>query len=107
MKWKHKQMGWMAQTQYYDVQISKSVYFVYEAGGMKQTIFLPFDLVISDPNWEEIPDGRWLDQTFTVRDFMEGFAMVITEEAAGHDSVVAKGMVDRKIKSRYEQEPPF
>ena len=103
MKWKHKIMGWEAQTRYYDIELSKSAYFSYEAGGLKQTINLPFDLIQADENWEEIPDGRWLDEQFTVKEFMEAFAMVITEEASGHDSVVGKGMVDKKIKKRYEK----
>ena len=103
MKWKHKITGWEAKTQYYDIELNKSITFSYEAGGLKQTVYLPFDLVNVDDNWEEVPDGRWLDETFTVREFMEAFAMVITEEAAGHDSIVGKGMVDRKIKKRYEK----
>jgi hypothetical protein len=102
MKWKHKIMGWEARTQYYDVELSKDAFFTYEVGGIKKTVYLPFDLVQADDNWEEIPDGRWLDETFTVREFMEAFAMVITEAACGHDSVVGKGMVDRKIKKRYK-----
>ena len=103
MKWKHTIMGWEAQTRYYDIELSKSAYFSYEAGGLKQTINLPFDLIQADENWEEIPDGRWLDEQFTVKEFMEAFARVITEEASGHDSVVGKGMVDKKIKKRYEK----
>jgi hypothetical protein len=103
MKWKHKTMGWEAKTQYYDIELGKTVSFSYEAGGLKQTVHLPFDLVSADENWEEIPDGRWLDEQFTVREFMEAFAMVITEAACGHDSVVGKGMVDRKIRKRYEK----
>lgn len=103
MKWKHKIMGWEARTPFYDIELSKSVSFSYEADGMKQTVNLPFKLVVADENWEEIPDGRWLDEQFSVREFMEAFAMVITESAAGHDSVVGKGMVDRKIRKRYEK----
>ena len=103
MKWKHTIMGWEAQTRYYDIELTKGAYFSYEAGGLKQTINLPFDLIQADENWEEIPDGRWLDEQFTVKEFMEAFAMVITEEASGHDSVVGKGMVDKKIKKRYEK----
>lgn len=101
MKWKHKVMGWEAKTQYYDIELGKSISFSYEAGGLKQTVHLPFDLVNADDNWEEVPDGRWLDEQFTVREFMEAFAMVITEAASGHDSVVGRGMVDRKIRKRY------
>lgn len=103
MKWKHKQMGWEAQTPYYDIEISKSVSFKYEAEGLKRTVNLPYDVVILDDNWEEIPDGRWLDQQFTVREFMEAFIMTISEGANNHDSLVAKGMVDRKIKERYNK----
>ena len=103
MKWKHKQMGWEAQTPYYDIELSRSVSFKYEAEGLRRTVSLPYDVVILDDNWEELPDGRWLDEEFTVREFMEAFAMVITEAAAGHDSVVGKGMVDRKIRKRYEK----
>ena len=96
-------MGWEARTPYYDIEISKSVSFSYEADGMKQTVNLPFKLVVADENWEEIPDGRWLDQEFTVREFMEAFAMCIAEGATCHDSLVAKGIVDRKIEKRYEK----
>ena len=103
MKWKHKIMGWEARTPYYDIEISKSVSFTYEADGMKQTVNLPFKLVVADENWEEIPDGRWLDQEFTVREFMEAFAMCIAEGATCHDSLVAKGIVDEKIEKRYEK----
>ncbi len=103
MKWKHKVLGWEAKTPYYDIELGKSVSFSYEAGGLKQTVHLPFNLVDADDNWEEVPDGRWLDEQFTVREFMEAFAMVITEAASGHDSVVGKGMVDRKIRKRYEK----
>ncbi len=103
MKWKHKVMGWEAKTQYYDIELGKSISFSYEAGGLKQTVHLPFDLVNADDNWEEVPDGRWLDEQFTVKEFMEAFAMVITEAASGHDSVVGKGMVDRRIRKRYEK----
>jgi hypothetical protein len=103
MKWKHKIMGWEAKTQYYDIELGKEASFSYEAGGVKKTVYLPFDLVQADENWEEVPDGRWLNEQFTVREFMEAFAMVITEAASGHDSVVGKGMVDRKIKKRYKK----
>lgn len=103
MKWKHKIMGWEARTPFYDVEISRNVSFTYEADGMKQTVSLPLKLVQADENWEEVPDGRWLDEQFSVKEFMEAFAMVITESASGHDSVVAKGMVDRKIRKRYEK----
>jgi hypothetical protein len=104
MKWKHKIMGWEAQTMYYDIELTKNAYFSYEAGGLKHTVHLPTKVIEADANWEEIPDGRWLDFEFTVREFMEAFAMVITEGANGHDSLVAKLMVDRKIKKRYKSE---
>ena len=104
MKWKHKQTGWIAQTTYYDVKVTKHASFSYEAGGLKQTVSLPTEIIQADENWEEIPDGRWLDKEFTVKEFMEAFAMVITEGANNHDSLVAKGMVDRKIKERHEKE---
>ena len=103
MKWKHKIMGWEAQTRYYDIELDKSAYFSYEAGGLKQTVHLPFDLIQADDNWEEVPDGRWLDEQFSVREFMEAFIMTISEGAHNHDSLVAKGMVDRKIKERYNK----
>ena len=103
MKWKHKIMGWEAQTRYYDIELSKGAYFSYEAGGLKQTITLPFDLIQADENWEEVADGRWLDEQFSVREFMEAFAMTISEGAHNHDSIVGKGMVDRKIRERYEK----
>ena len=104
MKWKHKVMGWEARTPYYDVELSKNASFSYEAGGLKRTVNLPFDLVEADDNWEEVPDGRWLDEAFTVREFMEAFAMCITEGATCHDSLVGKLMVDTKMKKRYEKE---
>lgn len=104
MKWKHKVMGWEAQTRYYDIELGKGAYFSYEAGGLKQTITLPFDLIQADDNWEEVADGRWLDEQFTVREFMEAFVMCIAEGATCHDSLVAKGMVDRKMKKRHEKE---
>ena len=103
MKWKHKIMGWEAKTQYYDIELGKSISFSYEVGGLKQTVHLPFDLVDADDNWEEVPDGRCLDEQFTVREFMEAFAMCITEGATCHDSLVGKGMVDKKIRQRYEK----
>ena len=96
-------MGWEAKTQYYDIELGKSISFSYEAGGLKQTVYLPFDLVNADENWEEVPDGRWLDEQFTVREFMEAFAMCIAEGATCHDSVVGKGMVDKKIRERYQK----
>jgi hypothetical protein len=102
MKWKHKLLGWEAQTPYYDIELGKNVSFCYEVEGLRHTVYVPFDLIQADGNWEEVPDGRWLDEQFTVREFMEAFAMVITEAASGHDSVVGKGMVDRKIKKRYK-----
>lgn len=101
MKWKHKIMGWEAKTEYYDMEISKNVSFLYEVDDIKQKVYLPFKLFILDNNWEEIPDGRWLDETCTIREFMEAFAMVITESASGHDSYAAKAFVDKKIKMRY------
>jgi hypothetical protein len=103
MKWKHKIMGWEAKTQYYDIELSKGAHFSYEAGGLKQTVHLPFDLVNADDNWEEVPDARWLDEQFTVREFMEAFAMCIAEGATCHDSMVGKLMVDKKIRERYEK----
>jgi hypothetical protein len=103
MKWKHKILGWEAKTQFYDIELGKSASFSYEAGGIQKTIHLPFDLVQADDNWEEIPDGRWLDETFTVREFMEAFAMCITEGATCHDSLVGKLMVDKELKQRYEK----
>ena len=102
MKWKHKVMGWEARTPFYDVEMNKGASFCYEAGGLQKTVYLPLDIIQADDNWEEVPDGRWLDEQFTVREFMEAFAMVITEAASGHDSVVGKGMVDRKIRKKYE-----
>ena len=103
MKWKHKILGWEARTQFYEVELSKGVSFSYEAGGLNQTVHLPFNLVQADDNWEEVPDGRWLDETFTVREFMEAFAMCITEGATCHDSLVGKLMVDKELKQRYEK----
>jgi hypothetical protein len=104
MKWKHKIMGWEARTPYYDIELSKSVSFSYEAEGLKRTVNLPYDVVVLDENWEELPDGRWLDEQFTVREFMEAFAMCIAEGATCHDSLVGKVMVDRKMKKRHEKE---
>ena len=97
-------MRWEAKKQYYDIELSKSVSFSYEAEGLKRTVNLPYDVVVLDENWEELPDGRWLDEQFTVREFMEAFVMCIAEGATCHDSLVAKGMVDRKMKKRYEKE---
>ena len=96
-------MGWEAKTQYYDIELGRSISFSYEVGGLKQTVHLPFDLVDADDNWEEVPDGRWLDEQFTVREFMEAFAMSIAEGATCHDSLVGKGMVDKKIRQRYKK----
>ena len=96
-------MGWEAKTQYYDIELNKSITFSYEAGGLKRTVHLPFDLVNADANWEEIPDARWLEEQFTVREFMEAFAMCIAEGATCHDSLVAKLMVDKKIRERYKK----
>ena len=103
MKWKHKLLGWEAQTPYYDIELHKNVSFCYEVEGLRHTVYVPFDLIQADGNWEEVPDGRWLDEQFTVREFMEAFAMCIAEGATCHDSMVGKLMVDKKIRERYEK----
>ena len=101
MKWKHKLTGWVAKTDQYKLEYSDGARFSYEVGGLKHKVYLPTNLIQADENWEEIPDDRWLRESFTVEEFMKAFAMVITEEAAGHDSVVAKGMVDRRVRLYY------
>jgi len=102
MKWKHKQTGWLAQTHYYKLEFSKEAFFSYEVGGMKHTTYLPIEMIKLDENWEEIADDRWLDETFTVRAFMEAFAMLISSDGASHDSFVAKNMVDKRIRLNYQ-----
>lgn len=122
MKWKHKTKGWIARTQEYvpdKKYISfKNVVVNIAEDAKEKSIdndkYVPAELVILDEsNWEEIPDERWLDHfNFTVRQFMEAFAMTISESGGCHDSAVAKGMVDNLIDKihhntwvAYNQEP--
>ena len=107
MKWKHKTAGWTAMTYEYG---SKKEHLVPHHKVLvtmidsEEEVYIPTKLILADPNWEEIPDERWLDHfRFTVREFMEAFAMTISESASSHDSVVAKGMVD-KILDRIHHE---
>ena len=103
MKWKHKQTGWEATGIYYQYP-SQGAKVRYEVGGMQTSFFLPTEVIEADPNWEEIVDDRWLDFSFTVREFMEGFVMTIDLGARSHDSLVAKMLVDKKFMEKKESE---
>ena len=96
MKWNHKKLGWTAQTTYYDMPNSHITCTILKDGG-EINFSLPRLLIENDNNWEEVPDGRWLNYQMTAREFMEAFAMVITEGANGHDSFVVKSKIDKKL----------
>lgn len=97
MKWKHKINGWEAATLYYLHQKSNIYCYVPLSEGKIHSFTIPYDLIEYDNNWEEIPDGRWLDYTLSAREFMEAFAMTITDDACGHDSFVVKMKIDKSL----------
>lgn len=96
MKWKHKTLGWTAQNAYYDMPESNLTCTILKDGG-EINFSIPKLLIENDNNWEAVPDGRWLDFKLTAREFMEAFAMVITEGANNHDSFVVKSKIDKML----------
>ncbi len=96
MKWKNKVTGWTAQSEYYSYPTS-AIKCKYTNGEKNVEFNIPYQLIQADENWEEIPDGRWLDYQMSAREFMEAFAMTITDGACGHDSYVVKRKIDKSL----------
>ena len=96
MKWKHKTLGWTAKTYYYN-GLQSSITCTIIKDEEQVNITMPRELIDNDSNWQEIPDGRWLDYSMTAREFMEAFAMVITDGATNHDSYVVKSLIDKNL----------
>ena len=96
MKWKHKTLGWTAQNAYYEMPESH-INCTINKDNNEIRFQIPRLLIDNDDNWQEVPDGRWLNYKVTAREFMEAFSMVITEGGSSHDSFVVKNMIDKML----------
>jgi len=109
MKWKHKTLGWIAETGAYSDKIHMKIpeYVDYQHAKIsresKEGFNAPISFVLEDKGWKEIPDERWLEYKFTIREFMEAFSMVISDSGGSHDSCVAKKMADSVLSEHIER----
>lgn len=103
MKWKHSKLGWIAQTyEYCDTQhmtpeyIKDETVIVYRELENKTSTYsqMPIEFVLDDDAWQPIPDDRWTEYRFTIREFLQAFNCVVLDS---HDATVLKSMADKQL----------
>jgi hypothetical protein len=99
MKWKNKKTGWIATTIDYcdtphmiDEYINELwVTIIHES--TTTSFKTPIKFVLDDEQWQPIPDERWLEFRFTMREFMEALGIIENSETF----LALKAMADKSL----------
>lgn len=108
MKWKHKKLGWTAQTSSYnDIEHLTEGFKEYESVIVsrekdERNINLPISFVTDDDAWEPIHDDRWQNFSFTIREFMDALQIEANEFNATKLKLMADRVLTEHIAKHYK-----